>query len=65
VVQIQCFSFGSRGQTTDKALLKDEAEVANSSRLVSMERKRDTTRRCDDVDQKRDDTEKEKGRRRC
>jgi hypothetical protein len=37
VVQIQCFSFGSRGKATDKALSEDETEAASSSWLNGKE----------------------------
>jgi hypothetical protein len=61
VVWIQCFGFGSRGETVEQSVAK---RWSGDSKLA-MGRKRDMTLRNDDIGRRRGATREGKGRRRC
>jgi hypothetical protein len=65
VVQIQYFSFGSRGRRDDETKCCRKMKRRQRTHLTSMEMKRDTARQRDDVDRRRVATREGKGRRRC
>jgi hypothetical protein len=65
VVQIQYFSFGLRGRRDNGTKCCRKMKRRQRTHLTSMEMKRDTARRRNDVDRMRVATREGKGMRRC